>query len=303
MEVDTEAAVESLPPGLLQPQLAVQPPVVAQPPAVALQPAVTVQPPATVGQPPVTAQPPAAAQPPVAVNQVLTPAVEALLAQLALQLPQTEAVVAEVERDLTQFVANVANSATSTAAPVTPAAVPVTPASALVTPIPAFDEVQSRLAARIYGLDPVRNTQADLVALIREHQLPVSPACGGRASRTKRIIIDELRRHVGQEPLPVPMGTPVRPLVSPPRARPETDARAPPQAAPLQARVRPLVSPPRQRPAVPPDLPSSRLRSHVREAPGERAEATVADVADDATDDAAPMLDAQTAEAAPCRHA
>ena len=130
-----------------------------------------------------------ALQPPVAVNQVLTPDVEALLSELALQLPAVGAVTAEVERELTQFAAEVVK--------------PVTPAATPVTPVAAFDEERSRLEARIYGLDPVRNTQAELVALIREHRLPVSPACGGRASRTKRTIIDELRQHVGQEPLPV----------------------------------------------------------------------------------------------------
>ena len=115
MEVDTEAVVESRPPGALQSRIAIQPLVAAQSPVVAVQPPVAAQPPAVAVQPPVAAQPPAAAQPPVAVNQVLTPAVEALLAELALQLPETEAVTAEVERELTQFAADVANSATSAA--------------------------------------------------------------------------------------------------------------------------------------------------------------------------------------------
>ena len=219
---------------------------------------------------------------PSTVNQVLPPAAEAEIAEVFREL------TAELEKERV----------------------------APVTPVAAFDEDQSRLAARIYGLDPVRNTQADLVAIIREHRLPISPACGGRASRTKRTIINELRRHVGQEPLAVPMGTPVRPLASPPRARSEVDAQVPPQPEPARAAVRPLnpfrhVVPPQPEPAraavrplasptrVRPetkDLPSSRLRSRSRAVPDDSAESDVADVGDEL---GASGVGARPVEAAP----
>ena len=98
------------------------------------------------------------------------------------------------------------------------------------SPMPAAAPTADPLAVlsnRIAALDPTRSTRADMSALIREYGLPVSPACGGVTKRTKHIIIDELRRHVGHDPLPIPMGTPVRPLVSPPRTRPMVSVDGP----------------------------------------------------------------------------
>ena len=58
---------------------------------------------------------------------------------------------------------------------------------------------------------PAETNVRDIQRLIREYELPVSPQVGGRNGRTKSNIINDLRSHFGQEPLPVPVEIAVAP--------------------------------------------------------------------------------------------
>ena len=86
----------------------------------------------------------------------------------------------------------------------------LTPASPTSAAMPQrSDEWLHDLIDTVNALRPSVVNLRDLTQLIRDNRLPVSPAVGGRGQRTKSSIINEMRQHLGQGPLPVPTGIPV----------------------------------------------------------------------------------------------
>ena len=95
----------------------------------------------------------------------------------------------------------------------------MTPASPTSASLPQrSDEWLHDLIVTVNALRPSAAKLRDLTQLIRDNRLPVSPRVGGRGGRTKSNIIDELSQHLGQGPLPVPIGLPVQPVTPARRA-------------------------------------------------------------------------------------
>ena len=81
---------------------------------------------------------------------------------------------------------------------------PASPTSAAL--LQRSEEWLHDLIDTVNALRPSVVNLRDLTQLIRDNRLPVSPAVGGRNGRTKSIIINEMRQHLGQGPLPIPVG-------------------------------------------------------------------------------------------------